>query len=301
MMLNNEQALQKLRSLPALPDSLLAASSIKAFQSDTIEAWDTSDRLAPVFIQRPQKFIMSDDICKFAWTHHNMASIMAVAALCQQHTFIFHLRRPSQMRDAVQWYNRLQQADDTVTWRQFIDIPNTLRPFPMSGIIDQSVKMVLPNVWMAFTIRNQKDMKQRWPLMQQIPAAKRCVFATPLLGSLTIPEDEVDWVVCGGAVGPEAKPLHPGWVGSLLDQCQNSQIPFYFRGWGEWGMRNMGHPEDNGVQVRLSIDGRHSSSDLPAFGIKGNGNGKYDVWLGRFGVEATGRLFRDETWDQIPE
>ncbi len=44
----------------------------------------------------------------------------------------------------------------------------------------------------------------------------------------------VDWVICGGESGPNARPMHPEWAGSLRDQCQASGTAFFFKQWGEW-------------------------------------------------------------------
>lgn len=42
------------------------------------------------------------------------------------------------------------------------------------------------------------------------------------------------WVIVGGESGPNARPMHPGWVQSLRDQCLSSGIAFLFKQWGEW-------------------------------------------------------------------
>lgn len=47
-------------------------------------------------------------------------------------------------------------------------------------------------------------------------------------------ESRVDWVICGGESGPQARPMHPDWVRSLRDQCFDAGVPFHFKQWGEW-------------------------------------------------------------------
>lgn len=42
----------------------------------------------------------------------------------------------------------------------------------------------------------------------------------------------LDWVVAGGESGPRARPMDPGWVRSLRDQCVGAGVPFYFKQWG---------------------------------------------------------------------
>lgn len=44
----------------------------------------------------------------------------------------------------------------------------------------------------------------------------------------------VDWVICGGESGPNARPVHPDWARSLRDQCAAARVPFFFKQWGEW-------------------------------------------------------------------
>lgn len=44
----------------------------------------------------------------------------------------------------------------------------------------------------------------------------------------------IDWIICGGESGLQARPIHPGWVRSLRDQCRAAHVPFHFKQWGEW-------------------------------------------------------------------
>lgn len=45
---------------------------------------------------------------------------------------------------------------------------------------------------------------------------------------------KIDWVICGGESGPNARPMHPDWVRSLREQCQAAGVPYFFKQWGEW-------------------------------------------------------------------
>ncbi len=42
----------------------------------------------------------------------------------------------------------------------------------------------------------------------------------------------LDWVICGGESGHNARPMHPDWVRSLRDQCAGASVPFLFKQWG---------------------------------------------------------------------
>jgi len=46
----------------------------------------------------------------------------------------------------------------------------------------------------------------------------------------------LDWVICGGETGQNARPMNPEWARSVRDQCKEAGVPFFFKQWGEWGL-----------------------------------------------------------------
>jgi len=48
------------------------------------------------------------------------------------------------------------------------------------------------------------------------------------------PHAKIDWVICGGESGPNARPMHPDWARSLRDQCKASGTAFLFKQHGRW-------------------------------------------------------------------
>ncbi|EFO33814.1 phage Gp37Gp68 [Roseibium sp. TrichSKD4] len=44
----------------------------------------------------------------------------------------------------------------------------------------------------------------------------------------------LDWVIVGGETGKGARPMHPGWVRSIRDQCAAAGVPFFFKQWCDW-------------------------------------------------------------------
>jgi len=42
----------------------------------------------------------------------------------------------------------------------------------------------------------------------------------------------LDWVICGGETGPGARAMEREWAESLLEQCEDADVPFFFKGWG---------------------------------------------------------------------
>ena len=108
-----------------------------------------------------------------------------------------------------------------------------------------------PNVWLGVTAENQEMADARIPLLLQVPAAKRFLSCEPLIGPVDFNHcsawnpvennlylEAIDWVIAGGETGHGARPMHPDWARSLRDQCQAAGVPFFFKQWGEWGLRN---------------------------------------------------------------
>ena len=40
---------------------------------------------------------------------------------------------------------------------------------------------------------------------------------------------KIDWVICGGESGGNARPMHPDWARGLRDQCAVAGVPFFFK------------------------------------------------------------------------
>lgn len=117
----------------------------------------------------------------------------------------------------------------------------------------------LPNVWLGTSVEDQVTADTRIPYLLQTPAAVRFISAEPLLGPVDLGEiipdpisfnaihgleRTLNWVIAGGESGPGARPMHPGWVLSLRDQCASAGVPFFFKQWGEHEADQIG-PEDS--------------------------------------------------------
>lgn len=88
------------------------------------------------------------------------------------------------------------------------------------------------NVWMGVSVEN-KDVLQRIEDLRKVPAAVRFLSLEPLLGPLpNLDLRGIDWVIVGGESGPKARPMDPGWVMEIRDQCILNNVPFFFKQWG---------------------------------------------------------------------
>ena len=88
------------------------------------------------------------------------------------------------------------------------------------------------NVWMGVTIES-KDYMHRINDLLATPAAIKFLSLEPLLSDMpNINLKGIDWVIVGGESGPKARPMLKEWVIDIKNQCDNYNIPFFFKQWG---------------------------------------------------------------------
>jgi len=113
------------------------------------------------------------------------------------------------------------------------------------------------------------------------------------------PGPKLDWLICGGESGPQARPAHPDWFRSVRDQCIAAGVPYFFKQWGEWS------PEVSAFR-EMCIARRHNSYDwnprervvLPLADADGDLTGGQEMW--RVGKKAAGRLLDGREWNEFP-
>lgn len=133
----------------------------------------------------------------------------------------------------------------------------------------------LPNVWIGVSCEDQATADQRIPLLMKIPAAFRFLSCEPLLGPIDLTriapflggcftplkphpctspgKPFIDWVICGGESGHQARPMDPDWVRSLRDQCTAAGVPFFFKQWGAWAPCT-NHPDETAMVKSSKAD-----------------------------------------------
>lgn len=122
--------------------------------------------------------------------------VFATIARCPQHTFQILTKRSERLREIAQEL-----------------------PWPT-------------NAWMGVSVENEAVIHRVCDL-QQVPAAVRFLSVEPLLGPIRrLPLDGIHWVIVGGESGPKARPMRSEWVEGILRQCQEANVPFFFKQWG---------------------------------------------------------------------
>lgn len=90
-----------------------------------------------------------------------------------------------------------------------------------------------PQIWLGVSVEDQKYGLPRIDLLRETPAGLRFLSIEPLLEDLgRVDLRGIDWVIVGGESGPGARPMQERWVVSLLEQTQDTGVPFFFKQWG---------------------------------------------------------------------
>ncbi len=93
--------------------------------------------------------------------------------------------------------------------------------------------------WCLFgtSASTQAELDARLPALCETPAKNLFLMLEPLLGPVVIPPEllkKLCWVVVGGESGPKARPMHPQWMCDVRGQCQDADVAFCFKQWGDW-------------------------------------------------------------------
>lgn len=174
-------------------------------------------------------------------TDEFIARVFAVMALAPQHTFQVLTKRHGRMRSLL-------------TSREFIRLyartrDELAREHRLSHVLTRvTATWPLPNAWLGVSVEDQRWADIRIPALLETPAAVWFLSCEPLLGPIDLtlvgwdgatgltvldhPPNGIDWVIVGGESGPGARPMHPDWVRSLRDQCNDAGVPFFFKQWG---------------------------------------------------------------------
>lgn len=138
------------------------------------------------------------------------------------------------------------------------------------------------NIYVGVSVESQKHIHRIDQLIQNWQG-KKFVSIEPCLGAVDLSSDyleHLDGVILGGESGSKARPMHPDWARSIRDQCQEAEVPFFFKQWGEWAPDCL----CGGKKAHKSI-----ARPKP---------GKLGVMF-RCGKKKAGRLLDGRHWDQL--
>ena len=92
-----------------------------------------------------------------------------------------------------------------------------------------------PNVWLGVTVESAEHVDRIKWLKLADTATVKFLSCEPLLSDLGMLNlSGIDWVICGGESGHNARPVNPQWVRNIKNQCKKQDVPFFFKQWGEF-------------------------------------------------------------------
>lgn len=156
------------------------------------------------------------------------------------------------------------------------------------------------NAWIGVTVENQKEANERIPLLLKIQASMRFLSCEPLLSEINfyetsgfMPEKNhpwrnvpiltgIDWVICGGETGRDARPCHPHWIRKIKEQCIHSNVAFFFKQWGEYmPLTNEIKPENINSIRFFNMNMERDKSSFPFYSAWKMNGAKNNILDGR--------------------
>jgi protein gp37 len=247
----------------------------------------------PLKHRKPTVYAVWNDLFHEAVPDEFITRVLESISVCPKHTHTFLIlsKRAARMADyfsRIKEASRLEYCGDSMMELdgEYAATHQDRRNDPICLPTDWP----LPNLYNGLTVCNQQEWDEKKKYFVMIPG-KKFLSIEPMLENIDLglsktykepffgwPDSEmqrqakIDAVILGGETGPGARPMHPDWVRSVRDQCQNAGVPFFFKGWGKWGVNCLN--DDNGM-------------------IPGS------EWMDK-GIKHSGRLLDGRTHDDLP-
>lgn len=90
-----------------------------------------------------------------------------------------------------------------------------------------------PNIWMGVSVESVK-LYDRIDQLRTTGALTKFLSCEPLIAPLpNMNLDGIHWVIVGGESGHRARPMQLDWALDIKNQCETSNVPFFFKQWGK--------------------------------------------------------------------
>ena len=96
------------------------------------------------------------------------------------------------------------------------------------------------NIWMGVSVENQKYV-HRIDHLRRTGAKIKFLSLEPLIGPLKgLNLKGIDWAIVGGESGYGFRPVKEEWVLEIRKQCEDFDVPFFFKQWGGFNKKKTG-------------------------------------------------------------
>ena len=245
--------------------------------------------------------------------------VMAIAALCPQHTFQILTKRPGRMLEYLCDYPSVCDdgnieheltSNPVLLWEaarlfggtpeRYCDVVGVNETQASSDYMVELSNLPifpLPNVHLGVSVEDQAAADERRKDLEPCPAAVKFVSYEPALG----PVDWTGWefvsqIISGGESGPGARPSHPDWHRATRDFCQENEIAYFMKQWGGWVPNEAGCGGDyhfNSKHICLNLAGEVFDGWMEA-------HGKRITIMAKASKKAAGHLLDGRAWQQFP-
>jgi len=213
----------------------------------------------PLHWKKPRKIF----VCSMGDLFHESVpfewidKVMAIIALCPQHTFQILTKRAERMAE----YFCVGRADEYrrskvegAAGRIIRSLSSTINKWNYSGYCNDPIYFPLPNLWLGVTCENQEMADKRIPLLLQTTAAKRFVSVEPCLGEVNLEEyltplgsetchygtshvlktcdcrhEYINWVIVGCEAGAKRRDCKRHWISGIVMQCKTAGVPVFVK------------------------------------------------------------------------
>lgn len=222
-------------------------------------------RFAQEHGRKPRVFVNSmSDLFHERLPDEAIDRVFAVMALCPGIDFLVLTKRADRMAGWLE--SRLARKTEGNMQRT---LPGCyiVRPLlaglygtPYQNLNWRDGERPLPNVWLGVSVEDQKRADERIPHLLRTSDAVRFLSVEPILEEIRgINLEGIDWVICGGESGANARPFDLAWARSLRDQCRAAGVAFFMKQAG-------GKPEET---VIAPSDGHKWQRAMPLKDKKG--------------------------------
>lgn len=239
-----------------------------------------------------------------------IAKVWGIMASNRSHTFQVLTKRPER---AAEFF---RQCGNWEGWITHNGTPPA-KSYDGTGIIvGYDNEWPAPNVWLGTSVEDQQSADDRIPHLLQCPAAVRFLSCEPLLAPVNFLHpwlnsaqtrdtikayrkhietglgrgkyvadsllEKIHWIIVGGESGPGARPMHSDWARSLRDQCNEADVAFFFKQWGEY---------------RPALDSDPLYKQKPKFMYYEENT---EQWVVKADKKESGRLLDGREWNEMP-
>ena len=185
----------------------------------------------------------------FSWKRPRMIFVNSMSDL-------FHKEVPKGFIDEV--FDTMEQADQHI-YQILTKRSSLLRNY----VNDRYKSSPTPeHIWLGVSVEDYSK-RARIKHLQQANVATRFLSVEPLIGDPgNLELSNIQWVIVGGESGPRARPMQPEWARSIRDQCQDQDVPFFFKQWGGFRPKSGGRELDGKEWNEFPILSEKYSNEL---------------------------------------